>query len=363
MAWPRSPSCCTGPRGCGRRPNTASAPCFAERRPLRRASQQRSGAMGKCVLQARAVNKRFGGLQALSDVGVQIEQDQIYGLIGPNGAGKTTFFNVLTGLVTPDSGHFELDGRSYWPKDAHRVAQSGIARTFQNIRLFPDMTALENVMVGRHARTRANALDAVLRTRRTCLEEAAIKRHAQQLLDDIGIGRFAQYQARTLSYGAIEAVKGIDLEVRSGELVALIGANGAGKTSCLKAITGLLPWGGSIELFEQPVRGVPAHQLLLRGLALVPEGRGMFARMTVEENLQMGAFTRRDAQVAHDLEQMYQSFPRLKERSRQLAGTLSGGEQQMLALARALMSRPRLLLMDEPSMGLAPILVEDSVSR
>jgi branched-chain amino acid transport system ATP-binding protein len=161
-----------------------------------------------------------------------------------------------------------------------------------------------------------------------------------------------------VSYGAIEAVKGIDLEVRSGELVALIGANGAGKTSCLKAITGLLPWGGSIELFEQPVRGVPAHQLLLRGLALVPEGRGMFARMTVEENLQMGAFTRRDAQVAHDLEQMYQSFPRLKERSRQLAGTLSGGEQQMLALARALMSRPRLLLMDEPSMGLAPILVE-----
>jgi branched-chain amino acid transport system ATP-binding protein len=161
-----------------------------------------------------------------------------------------------------------------------------------------------------------------------------------------------------VSYGVIDAVKSIELEVRAGELVALIGANGAGKTSSLKAIAGLLPWSGSIELFEQPVRGVPAHQLLVRGLALVPEGRGMFARMTVEENLQMGAFTRRDAQVADDLEQMYQRFPRLKERARQLAGTLSGGEQQMLALARALMSRPRLLLLDEPSMGLAPLLVE-----
>jgi len=161
-----------------------------------------------------------------------------------------------------------------------------------------------------------------------------------------------------VAYGAIEAVKSIDLEVRAGELVALIGANGAGKTSSLKAIAGLLPWSGAIELFDQPIRGVPAHQLLERGLALVPEGRGMFTRMTVTENLQMGAFTRRDAQVGDDLEHMYERFPRLKERAHQLAGTLSGGEQQMLAMARALMSRPRLLLLDEPSMGLSPILVE-----
>jgi branched-chain amino acid transport system ATP-binding protein len=161
-----------------------------------------------------------------------------------------------------------------------------------------------------------------------------------------------------VSYGAIAAVKGIDLEVRAGELIALIGANGAGKTSTLKAVAGLLRWSGSIELFGQPVRGLPPHRLVGLGLALVPEGRGMFARMTVAENLQMGAFTRRDAQVPEDLERMYQRFPRLKERARQLAGTLSGGEQQMLALARALMSRPRLLLMDEPSMGLSPILVD-----
>jgi branched-chain amino acid transport system ATP-binding protein len=214
--------------------------------------------MGKCVLQARSVNKRFGGLQALSDVGVQIEQDQIYGLIGPNGAGKTTFFNVLTGLVTPDSGHFELDGRSYWPKDAHRVAQSGIARTFQNIRLFPDMTALENVMVGRHARTRANALDAVLRTRRTCLEEAAIKRHAQQLLDDIGIGRFAQYQARTLSYGdqrRLEIARALATEPR---LLALdepaAGMNATEKAALRKLLQRIRSSGVTILLIEHDVK-------------------------------------------------------------------------------------------------------------
>jgi branched-chain amino acid transport system ATP-binding protein len=161
-----------------------------------------------------------------------------------------------------------------------------------------------------------------------------------------------------VAYGAIQAVKSIDLEVRTGELVALIGANGAGKTTSLKAISGLLAWSGEVQLFGQSLRTVPAHRLLARGLALVPEGRGLFARMTVAENLQMGAFTRRDAQIDEDLESMYERFPRLKERSRQLAGTLSGGEQQMLALARALMSRPRLLLLDEPSMGLSPILVE-----
>jgi branched-chain amino acid transport system ATP-binding protein len=161
-----------------------------------------------------------------------------------------------------------------------------------------------------------------------------------------------------VSYGAIEAVKSINLEVRTGELIALIGANGAGKTTSLKAIAGLLPWSGSIALFGESIQTVPAHRLPARGMALVPEGRGLFARMTVAENLQMGAFKRRDGEITDDFEKMYQRFPRLRERSHQLAGTLSGGEQQMLAMARALMSRPRLLLLDEPSMGLSPILVE-----
>ena len=129
-------------------------------------------------LSVKGVNKRFGGLQALSDVGLQIKEGEIYGLIGPNGAGKTTFFNVITGLYQPDTGTFELDGRPYSPSAPHAVAKAGIARTFQNIRLFPDMTALENVMVGRHCRTKATALGAVLRTKATRLEEEAIERRA-----------------------------------------------------------------------------------------------------------------------------------------------------------------------------------------
>ena len=157
--------------------------------------------MSDIVLKVSAVNKRFGGLQALSDVGIQIERGEIYGLIGPNGAGKTTFFNVITGLYTPDSGTFELDGKPYSPTEVHRVAQAGIARTFQNIRLFPDMTALENVMVGRHVRTHATALGAILRTRKTQAEERAIKARSLELLEYVGIRKYADYQSRTLAYG------------------------------------------------------------------------------------------------------------------------------------------------------------------
>jgi len=167
-------------------------------------------------------------------------------------------------------------------------------------------------------------------------------------------------QALEVSYGGIAAVKGISLEVRAGELTALIGANGAGKTSSLKAITGMLPWRGQVEFFGQSIAGVATHQLAAQGLALVPEGRGVFARMSILENLQMGAYSQRSApaDTDADIERMLTLFPRLRERAHQLAGTLSGGEQQMLAMARALMGRPRLLLLDEPSMGLAPILVE-----
>ncbi len=165
-------------------------------------------------------------------------------------------------------------------------------------------------------------------------------------------------------YGGIAAVQGIDLQVGAGETVALVGANGAGKSSTLKALARLLSEAeanvrGSIRLNNEDISQRPAHQLLARGLALVPEGRGIFARLTVAENLALGAYIRHDkAQIADDLDRLYHQFPRLKERATQLAGTLSGGEQQMLALARALMGRPRLLLLDEPSMGLAPIMVQ-----
>jgi len=161
-----------------------------------------------------------------------------------------------------------------------------------------------------------------------------------------------------LAYGAIRAVRGIDLEVGDSELVAVIGANGAGKSTTLKGIAGAVrASAGSILLAGEDITGLPVHQRVSRGMSLVPEGRGIFARLTVDENLDMGAYLRRDtAGVRADMQRSYDLFPRLAERRRQLAGTLSGGEQQMLAIARALMSRPRLLLLDEPSMGLAPLI-------
>lgn len=164
----------------------------------------------------------------------------------------------------------------------------------------------------------------------------------------------------SVAYGGIRAVKGISLAVSEGELVTLIGANGAGKTTTLNTLGGLLtPASGSMQYDGQDLVKLPAHERVKKGLALVPEGRGIFARLTVAENLLMGAYHRSDkANIAADLARSYELFPRLKEREHQLAGTLSGGEQQMLAIGRALMSRPRLLLLDEPSMGLAPLMVE-----
>jgi branched-chain amino acid transport system ATP-binding protein len=163
-----------------------------------------------------------------------------------------------------------------------------------------------------------------------------------------------------VGYGGIQAVKGVDFEVHEGELVSLIGSNGAGKTTTMKAITGSLPFNaGDIEYLGQSIKGKGAWDLVKQGLVMVPEGRGVFARMTITENLQMGAYIRNDkVGIANDIEKMFNLFPRLRERKDQLAGTMSGGEQQMLAMGRALMSQPRVLLMDEPSMGLSPIMVD-----
>ncbi len=161
-------------------------------------------------------------------------------------------------------------------------------------------------------------------------------------------------------YGAIHAIKGVSFEVNEGEIVTLIGANGAGKSTTLKTISGLLrSRTGDITFQDQSITGIPAHKLITRGLAQVPEGRAIFLQMTVEENLEMGAYTRPNSEIEAGLKNVYEHFPRLEERKKQIAGTLSGGEQQMLAMGRALMSAPKLLMMDEPSMGLAPILVDE----
>jgi branched-chain amino acid transport system ATP-binding protein len=162
----------------------------------------------------------------------------------------------------------------------------------------------------------------------------------------------------SVSYGAIKALKSVSLSLSDGEIVTLIGANGAGKTTTLRAIMGLVPTaGGEVRYRGEPTRSTPTHKLVRDGLVLVPEGRIVFANLTVRENLEMGAYSRRDSGVAEDYEKVYTLFPRLKERLKQTAGTLSGGEQQMLAMGRALMSKPRVLLLDEPSLGLAPIVV------
>ena len=171
---------------------------------------------------------------------------------------------------------------------------------------------------------------------------------------------FLKVSGLRVAYGGIQAVKGVSFEVRGGELVSLIGANGAGKTTTLKAITGIQPVAdGQIEYLGRSIKGQGPWDLVKQGLVMVPEGRGVFARMTIVENLQMGAFVRNDKDgIAADIERVFGIFPRLKERATQLAGTMSGGEQQMLAMGRALMAQPKVLLLDEPSMGLSPIMVD-----
>jgi branched-chain amino acid transport system ATP-binding protein len=210
------------------------------------------------VLKVAGVSKRFGGLQALSDVGITILPGQVYGLIGPNGAGKTTFFNVLTGLYTPDSGSFELGGKAYKPSAVHEVARAGIARTFQNIRLFAEMTALENVMVGRHVRTNSGLLGAIFRTGSFKAEEAAISARAQELLAYVGIGQFSEYKARTLSYGDQRRLEIARALATDPTLIALdepaAGMNATEKVVLRELIDRIRKDGRTILLIEHDVK-------------------------------------------------------------------------------------------------------------
>ena len=214
--------------------------------------------MADTVLRVSGISKRFGGLQALTDVGLTIERGQVYGLIGPNGAGKTTFFNVITGLYTPDTGTFELAGKPYQPTAVHEVARAGIARTFQNIRLFADMTALENVMVGRHIRTQSGLVGAILRTRRFLDEEAAIAARAQELLDYVGIGRYAHQPSRTLSYGDQRRLEIARALATEPQLLALdepaAGMNATEKLALRELLEAIRNDGRTLLLIEHDVK-------------------------------------------------------------------------------------------------------------
>ena len=210
------------------------------------------------VLKVAGVNKRFGGLQALSDVGVTIQAGQVYGLIGPNGAGKTTFFNVITGLYMPDSGSFELAGAAYKPSAVHQVAKAGIARTFQNIRLFAEMTALENVMVGRHVRTHSGLVGAIFRTARFKSEEVAIRQRSLELLDYVGIAKYADFRARTLSYGDQRRLEIARALATDPKLIALdepaAGMNATEKVVLRELIDRIRNDGRTILLIEHDVK-------------------------------------------------------------------------------------------------------------
>ncbi|MYM68595.1 ATP-binding cassette domain-containing protein [Pseudoduganella sp. FT55W] len=210
------------------------------------------------ILHIAGVNKRFGGLQALTDVGIKIMQGQIYGLIGPNGAGKTTFFNVITGLYQPDTGTFELAGKPYSPSAPHEVAKAGIARTFQNIRLFGEMTALENVMVGRHVRSKQGVFGAIFRHKAAREEEADIRRRAQELLDFVGIGQFAKRTAKFLSYGDQRRLEIARALATDPQLLALdepaAGMNATEKLALRELLIKIKEQGKTVLLIEHDVK-------------------------------------------------------------------------------------------------------------
>jgi ABC-type branched-subunit amino acid transport system ATPase component len=432
------------------------------------------------LLDVRQVSVSFGGLQALSDVSIDVQVGHVTGLIGPNGAGKTTLFNVVTGLLGPNTGRVELDGRDITRRKPHQRARLGIGRTFQRLETFGSLTARENVLVAAemrrgwsHDRKRSPAVIADEILERVGLQEVAedrVDRLPTGTARLVELGRALATQPRVLlldepsaglnesetatlgellrevagsglgvllvehdmsfvmgtcerihvldfgriisvgtptgvqaddsvraaylgeaderertgpaaassdgdatgdgaapalelrniqaGYGTIDVLHGVSLTVPTGSVFALLGPNGAGKSTTLKVASGqIAPNAGEVRLFGSSVQGKPSDALARAGVCAIPEGRGIFPNLTVTENLRMATYT--GPPMSELEERAFTRFPRLRDRRKQLAGTLSGGEQQMLAMARALTTNPKVLLLDELSMGLAPIVVEE----
>ncbi|HEX6989356.1 MAG TPA: ATP-binding cassette domain-containing protein [Bacillota bacterium] len=451
------------------------------------------------LLRVEGLTRRFGGLVAVRDLSFTVQPGEIFAIMGPNGAGKTTLFNMISGVLRPTAGRIELQGRRIDGLPAHRVARLGVARTFQTPRLFPLLTAVENVMVGLHQHQRAGFVASALRLTRN--EERAARSRALAALAQVGGEELASQRVDALPFGALrmielaralaarprlllldepasgltgperqelarlirrvrdagvavvlvehdvpflmqladrvlvvhhgeaiaqglpeevrrnprviaaylgeeeqtgaggpapgpgvhpdsrvesaggaaEAVlevsglsagygrvpvlRDVAFRVRAGEIVAVLGSNGAGKTTLMRAVTGLLPASGSVRFRGRELLGLPAERIAALGVALVPERRQLFETMSVEDHLILGAYTRfgrrGSAGIRDDIRRVYDLFPILYEKRNQLARSLSGGQQQMLAIGRALMARPQVLLLDEPLLGLAPLVVAD----